>query len=1207
MDGNVHFTGTQGVGKTTLLRALLFFYNANKDRLGLRIQGQRSFDDYYVPTPGSYIIYEVSRGEDEHPFSVVLFRHHNRAAFRFVDAPCSKEWFIDALGVVATNPLTVRQRIQNLGIDSSGIIERYNQYRDILYGNRSVRTSKDLLKYYLLKSQQYENIPRIIQNVFLNERVDADFIKNTIINCITGEDEEISVDLNFFRSKLIHFSDELKDINLWTAKNRQGICETQRDADKIIGIAHDIRAREFSMHEQCGMLIYSRHKAERDIPILQSKIDKKQDAIDLAKGKIRDLQSKFEKDHEKKTGEIAILTSKLKEAADLKKQYQQIGIEDMIARAEKLDALKLELSQKERILSQLKSNYQSIAQKYDTLRKQIDIDTKQYLQTRSEGRNAAISDFNNRDTARLNRRAKLESEIQSKIKIQIAEIDENLNSCRELLHEQEILRVQASLSSPMKAEIEACENNISTAERKLSELTEKKLKDENRLDSIRHKFDIDCKRIENEADIQIAELESSIAQKKSERNEEMQILDKAHGSLCEWLDQNVDSWENTIGKIADEKNVLYSQNLNPRLSGLPSDTVFGISLDLGSIEKAVRTPSKIKKSIAAIEAELNSLSGSINSVREDMDRHIEEIGKGIKPEIKSIQTEIDHISQEIRICHQQNKEESLRLDSIKSTEKERLAEIDAAFDEKIRELRLKEETLRADRDKIEERGNRELRSVRKAIEDERHNDESRKNALLTSIDDGMSDYKQAQDAKIKQLEQDEQLELSNAGADTQMIASVTQEIDAIATTIDAIDKERDTIAVYEEKRRTLLDLVPQMQVNKKLLEDEDASLRQKYQDRMRKHELKQQENEKVRMSLRCSFDKATTSMQKADEFMASAACPPELKETQAIATELDCESIISTIQLLDVEIRSLTDSLKSGINEFRRRFSPNNTFKLPVEFDTEDDYHRYADSLEDFVSNDKIKEFRQVTSNLYRDILSRAAADFNVLLGRESEIMKIVKDINYDFEKKTFAGVIRRIELKLFHSAMPIITQLQNITDFWNAHQYELGEINLFSTDEHQDINRASVKYLKSLTEALTHATDLKKLTLEQTFSLKFKIQENDNETDWIENIKAVGSEGTDILVKALINILLISVFKKRAGQSGDFRIHCMMDEIGRLADENIQGILNFANERDIYVVNSSPKAHRPLSYRRIYMLSKDKDTNTIVQPILSIREAEQQ
>lgn len=33
VDGNVHFTGTQGVGKSTVLRALLFFYNADKHRL----------------------------------------------------------------------------------------------------------------------------------------------------------------------------------------------------------------------------------------------------------------------------------------------------------------------------------------------------------------------------------------------------------------------------------------------------------------------------------------------------------------------------------------------------------------------------------------------------------------------------------------------------------------------------------------------------------------------------------------------------------------------------------------------------------------------------------------------------------------------------------------------------------------------------------------------------------------------------------------------------------------------------------------------------------------------------------------------------------------------------------------------------------------------------------------------------------------------
>ncbi|WP_424049044.1 hypothetical protein [Prevotella jejuni] len=40
VDGNVHFTGTQGVGKSTVLRALLFFYNADKHKLGVFNKGR---------------------------------------------------------------------------------------------------------------------------------------------------------------------------------------------------------------------------------------------------------------------------------------------------------------------------------------------------------------------------------------------------------------------------------------------------------------------------------------------------------------------------------------------------------------------------------------------------------------------------------------------------------------------------------------------------------------------------------------------------------------------------------------------------------------------------------------------------------------------------------------------------------------------------------------------------------------------------------------------------------------------------------------------------------------------------------------------------------------------------------------------------------------------------------------------------------------
>ena len=48
LDGNVHFIGTQGVGKSTLLRAILFFYNADIQKLGISRASNPFFIYHYV-------------------------------------------------------------------------------------------------------------------------------------------------------------------------------------------------------------------------------------------------------------------------------------------------------------------------------------------------------------------------------------------------------------------------------------------------------------------------------------------------------------------------------------------------------------------------------------------------------------------------------------------------------------------------------------------------------------------------------------------------------------------------------------------------------------------------------------------------------------------------------------------------------------------------------------------------------------------------------------------------------------------------------------------------------------------------------------------------------------------------------------------------------------------------------------------------------
>jgi hypothetical protein len=115
-------------------------------------------------------------------------------------------------------------------------------------------------------------------------------------------------------------------------------------------------------------------------------------------------------------------------------------------------------------------------------------------------------------------------------------------------------------------------------------------------------------------------------------------------------------------------------------------------------------------------------------------------------------------------------------------------------------------------------------------------------------------------------------------------------------------------------------------------------------------------------------------------------------------------------------------------------------------------------------------------------------------------------------------------------------------------------------------------------------------LTLSESFDLQFRIVENDNDSGWVEKLSNVGSEGTDVLVKAMINILLLNVFKDNASRNfKDFKLHCMMDEIGRLHPNNVKGILRFANERNILLINGSPTSQNATDYKYTYKLAKEQ------------------
>src|SRR5690554_5396370 len=140
------------------------------------------------------------------------------------------------------------------------------------------------------------------------------------------------------------------------------------------------------------------------------------------------------------------------------------------------------------------------------------------------------------------------------------------------------------------------------------------------------------------------------------------------------------------------------------------------------------------------------------------------------------------------------------------------------------------------------------------------------------------------------------------------------------------------------------------------------------------------------------------------------------------------------------------------------------------------------------------------------------------------------------------------MELKTIESKNKIFTLLVEIKNFNDKNTFNLGKPDLFATDEQSNKNKKAISLLIQLIKEMSTSKE-KEIRLSDSFELLFKIVENENDTGWVEKLTNVGSEGTDVLVKAMINIMLLNVFKEKASkkQQEEFRLHCMMDEIGKV------------------------------------------------------------
>ena len=701
VDGNVHFTGTQGVGKSTVLRALLFFYNADKHRLGIQ-QGQKSFDEFYFRQSNSYILYEVMR--DNGAYTILVSRYQGRASWRFIDAPYQREWFITEDKQVLSDWVKIRERIdKNVGV--SARIESGVMFKDIIFGNTH---DHKYARYSLVQSSHYQNIPRSIQNVFLNTKLDADFVKNTIIQSMT--DEDLPIDLQTYRRLVSNFEREYDEIDCWFRQTRDGNYPVRQQALNIAEQGRKIVALDQQLSDVWHMMNHAVAYSEQRIPLLEVEAEEVKTAIEKEHSRKKELTTDYDKEKDSLNQELGAKKSKLKEIAQARKDFDALGIEDKLSLSDRESAIKQEAINKQTLLDDLLKTHASIEEKYNIAKAKLEnarqafenvqkeayyqkqailqIERKRLEEDRSKNRNQIMEAFDN-----------WRHESDERLQVLLAEQNRADSALKELRHWH-----------PMADEIKQTDEQLQQLNLKEKENTAQQIAVKSQITQIIAEYEMKEAEIKHASQREQERLEADRTQIREQIAKINNLLTHLDGSFYKWLCENTEGWENTIGKVIDEERVLYAQGLEPQFC-VASDNLFGIRLNLDNIASVHRTPDEYRLEKKNLEEQVKQINRQLMQSPITLEEEISKLGKKYATQLNPLRQNVTLLKVEeeqipVKRQNLQNHRHKLEMEEL-----EQIAQEKEIRERSFNEALLNVQSEKDVREKNEARNKKELKNL----------------------------------------------------------------------------------------------------------------------------------------------------------------------------------------------------------------------------------------------------------------------------------------------------------------------------------------------------------------------------------------------------------------------------------------------------------------------------------------------------------------
>lgn len=1195
--GNTCFVGTNNMGKTTLQRAILFFYSANTRQLGIS-SSQKTFEDYYFQYPNSYIIYELAT--EDGFFHVAVYRN-TKLFYRFVDAAFDQECYIS--DKEALQPKAVLAKLNERKIDYSDQIETFERYRNIVYG---ADPDKRYKKFALIRGNaNYHNIPLAITSIFLSSEsvIRAEFVKECIANAIGSK--HTTIELKTIERQLRQFTERYHDIETFFRKEssqRSGLIRDNFSSIRQLKIKQKTLAASLG-----GALKYA--TTQKDT--ISTQAEEKRAALLTHES---DFKSKEEIQREKNremNQEIGALRSRLKDADKRLEEYEEKGIPDLLREAEDKPRLLLDVQARENEYATLTAGFSDVEQQFKTLFDALENERREFefvLQSQGlqldkklqEEKNILRDDF-------LKEKEKLrEDQASETTKLSEQKVQREL-SLKDAQFKERQLRQQQYFSDIVKVLTE----NLSGVAKRKPEFTSQLTVKHAMLDSLKKESDHIVERNKITSDQYAKKNQQEIAQHEEEVNKIDAKLAVHQTALFGYLQENYPEWYETIGKVCNE-DILFNKELNPQLLKKGVESLYGIKLDLSTVKVFSKSLEQYEQERRELREQIATLHKDFLEFREQQVREEHAKLATISKKITNVKNEVTQVQYALDQDEQKARQYELDLHEIKRKGEEQR-------EKDLIEVYGIQETIKKEHDGIANNLNLLNENLRKSLSDleTRYNDklvkltktfEKSAGKLMDQKEDKAGDL----DERKLRLQKEKSTVLKKKGIDDTRLTSLKKEIESLKKALADIEANAQILNDYRKDKRELFDRVGEFTQEKQRLEE---TIRQSDNEFLKAKEAfgkkrKQLEDELKQLST--DLKEYTDGLYHFENHFRDKILYDRLRyliePAPSERSELGIIGLCSQLQANDNEYHNQFDKFKDNISEFAGRFRSDNHFNFRINaVGGEHEYERFASYLEEFYSENKIQISIAEVAKSHGMLIDAIASKMRALTEFRGRIGKMISKMETDFSKASFESskLIEYIKLKSEDSENKVLRKLQRITEFREQNPFLYGEANLFNTGVKGkgEIDKKSVELLNDLQKTISEE-NYEEINVQDLFELRFRIKEGKNDTGWIEKIDKVGSTGTDMLVKAVIYITLLNVFIKESTEktSRNFKVHCIIDEVGQISAPYLKELIAFADERNICLINGLPNESKlETHYNYTYKFRKDSNGYVKVIPLLTM------